>query len=351
MNTVFDYLIYYNDLSFDECEFNDMDNIVFSCLTYLPLNEIIGSEDNGINKLSTLVLNRGEKNDDTPICKLAIKLLEIISKGKRYKDVIFSNYVYILDDITQFSALTIRFKKGNCYVAFKGTDNSLTGWRENLELSYKYPVKAQALAAEYLKNTVKFTDKIVYVGGHSKGGNLAMASVMECNKTIYNKIKFVYNNDGPGFLKKEFDSSKYKLMASKLKMFMPEESVVGILLMNPENCNIVKSNERGPKQHYPTSWNCFGQFLIPGKLSKGSLMIKEQLSDFVNNTDDKSKMVMFDTLFEVLKQSNIKYFYQIKDLKFPQISSMIKEARSIDEESKQMLIDMIKSLIAYREDK
>lgn len=351
MKTVFDYLKYYNNISFDVCEFNDMDNIVFSCLTYLPLNEIIGSEDIVINKLSILVSNRGVKNEDTPICKLAIKLFEIVTEGQRYKDVVFSNYVYILDDTTQFSALTIRFKKGNCYVAFKGTDNSLTGWRENLELSYKYPVKAQTLAADYLKNTIKFTDKIVYVGGHSKGGNLAMASVMECTKPIYNKIKYVYNNDGPGFLKKEFCSSKYKLMANKLKMFMPEESIVGILLMSPKDCNIVKSNEHGPKQHYPTSWNCFGQFLVSGKLSKGSLRIKEQLSDFVNNTDDKSKKVMVDTLFEVLKQSNIKYFYQIKNLKPSQISSMIREARNIDEESKQLLIDTIKSLIAYREDK
>ena len=351
MKTVFDYLDYYNDLSFEQCEFNDMDNIVFSCLTYLPLNEVIGSEDIDICKLSNLIVNRGQKKEDTPICKLAIRILEIIAKGKRYNNTIFSNYVYILDDITQFSALTIRFKKGYCYIAFKGTDNSLTGWKENFELSYKYPVKAQALAADYLKSTVRFTDKIIYVGGHSKGGNLAMASVMECNKAIYNKIKFVYNNDGPGFLKKEFDSSKYKLMANKLRMFMPEESVVGILLLNPDNCNIVKSSEHGPKQHYPTSWNCFGQFLVPGKLSKGSLRVKEQLSDFVKNTDDKSKKVMVDTLFEVLKQSNIKYFYQIKDLKLPQISSMIKEAGNIDEESKQLLIDTIKSLITYREDK
>lgn len=351
MKTVFDYLNFYNDLNFNECDFNDMDNIVFSCLTYLPLNELIGSEDVVIDNLSKLVSNRGEKKEDTPICKLSIKLFEIITKGERYKDVVFSNYVYILDETTQFCALTIRFKKGNCYVAFKGTDNSLTGWRENFELSYSYPVKAQALAADYLNNTVRFTDKIVYVGGHSKGGNLAMASVMECNKSIYNKIKFVYNNDGPGFLKKEFESSKYKLMANKLKMFMPEESVVGILLLNPKDCNVVKSSEHGPKQHYPTSWNCFGQFLVPGKLSRGSLKIKEQLSNFVNNTDDNAKKNMVDTMFEVLKQSNIKYFYQIKDLKFPQISLMIKEARNIDEESKQLLIDTIKSLIAFREEK
>lgn len=341
MKTVFDYLNYYNDVSFDEYSFNDMDNVIFSTLAYLPLN-VSNKESFGV--LEALEVIKDEKKSRS-IKFVAIQLLEIISKGKRYKDMVFSNFVSVVDDKTQFGAITIRFGKIYCYVAFKGTDNSLIGWKENLELSYKYPVEAQVLASHYLKNTIRFSDKVIYVGGHSKGGNLAMASVMEIDKGIYNRIKYVYNNDGPGFRKEEFDSLGYKRMASKLKFFIPEESMVGILLFSDENPYIVKSNERGVMQHYPTNWNCFGGFLVKGKLSKYSAKMKEQFKAFLEKTDDKNKELMVNTLFDILEENGIKYFNQIKNMNLTQISSMIKDAQGIDNESKEILTEVLKSLL------
>lgn len=348
MKTVFDYLNFYNDICFEECAFNDMDNIVFSTLAYLPLNDMVDKGTYSIKHISEMFLN--QKGEGKSIKNMAIKILNIISEGKRYQSVVFSNYVSLVDDKTQFGAITFRFNNGECYVAFKGTDNSLIGWKEDLELSYKYPVMAQSLAAHYLKNTIKFSDKVVYVGGHSKGGNLAMASVMEINRMIYNKIKTVYNNDGPGFRKEQFDSIKYKTMAKKLKMFMPEDSLVGILLLNVDKPYIVKSNEIGIMQHYPTNWNCFGQFLVEGKLSKNSKKIQKQFNDFLEKSNDNQKQLIINTLFDVLQSSGINYFNQIKNLNVQQLSTMVKEAQGIDNNSKQILLDILKGLLFNKQE-
>ena len=346
MKTVFDYLDYYNNVSFKEYSWNDMDNIICSTLAYLPLEHIMGKETINIKEINRLVKNRSkQKNDPSSLSAKAIKILEKISNGQRYKDTTFSNFVSILDDQTQLSALTLRMGSGICYVVYRGTDNSLIGWKENFDLSYKYPVTAQELAANYLKETIKFTDKTIYVGGHSKGGNLAMASVMEIDSSLYRKIKTVYNNDGPGFLPKEFKSAKYKKMADKLKMFMPEDSLVGILLLNTKDCEVIKSKEMGLQQHDLTSWNCFGGFLVVGKQSKTSVKMQKQVNTWLEQTDEKNKEQLINTFFDVLKESKIKYFYQLKELKFPQISAMIKEASSVDEHSKQLLLGTLKTMV------
>ena len=346
MKTMFDYLDYYKELSFEDYPFNDMDNLVFSTLIYLPLKKINSKKDMTIDEVANFVLSKSEiKNTSKSIKWSAIKVLECILNSKRYGDVMFCNYVSILDDKTQFGAVTFRFGKNNCYIAFKGTDNSLTGWKEDLELSYIYPVMAQSLAVSYLKDTLRFSDKVVYVGGHSKGGNLAMASVMESDKKVFDRIKTVYNNDGPGFKKKQFESSKYRKMSSKLKMFIPEESLVGILLYNFDNYLVVKSNEVSIMQHYPTSWGCFGQFFEKGKLSKNSIKMKNEILNFLDNTSDKNKKCMVDTFFDVLKKSGIKYFYEVKNLKFSDFSLLVKEAKGVDEESKKILLEMVKKLI------
>lgn len=343
MTTIYDYLKYYNNIPFEESRFNDIDNLIFSILVYLPLKNIMNENTYSIQKIYEKLNQSPDKNKARSLSGVAVEILKVIVEGKRYKNVTFSNYANIVDDKTQFNALTFRFGKNECYIAFKGTDNSLSGWKENFELSYKYPVIAQTLAADYLKQNVKFTDKIVYVGGHSKGGNLAMASVMETDKKTYNKIKTIFNNDGPGFLKEQFDSDKYQNIAKKLKNFVPEESTVGILLLN-DNYTYIKSSAKGIMQHNPATWNCFGPFLINGKLSTPSIKIQQQLNSWNEKNSSENKELMINKIFDILKESGVEYFYQLKNIKYTQLITMINDAKEIDEESKMILTNMLKGL-------
>ena len=199
MNNINKYLEYYKDKSFKQCPFNDIDNLIFALLAYLPIEDKSYKGEKTLSEIQNILEKIDiKKLNKTPIN--ALKILKQIANTLRYKEVTLSNPVSILNEETQFSAITIRFNDNDCYVSFKGTDTSLIGWKENFDLSYKYPTKADLFAVNYLQNTIKFTDQNIYVGGHSKGGNLAMACSMSQPSTVFNRIKHIYNNDGPGFL-------------------------------------------------------------------------------------------------------------------------------------------------------
>ncbi len=343
MYTVDDYIKYYNNVTFEESPFNDMDNIVFSCLAYLPFNKVLSGSDTLFNVFNNI--HKYEKeymNIKTILGKKAYEIIKVLAKGKRYKDVVLSNYIYLVNEKTQFISIKFSYKDF-CYVAYCGTDNSIIGWKENFVLSYMYPSITQVNAISYLSSVIK-DEKIIYVGGHSKGGNLAMVSAMEASDDIFNRIKFVYNNDGPGFLDKEFNSSKYKRLYPKLKNFLPEESMIGILLNN-KNYTVVKSSAKGPYQHDFTTWYCFGPFLVTGVLSNGSKKLKKRLNEWTLSISDSDKKILVDTFFDVIKESGIKHFWEVKDLKWPEISSMVREAKNIDESSKKLLLNSLKELI------
>lgn len=319
-----DYVNYYKNVSFSEYTWNDMDNLVCASLAYLPL---------GKKKIDGYFLpekNFKKKNN------LSVALLYDLLDSTRYKGLELWDYVNLVNDDTQFGAITIRFGEV-CYVAFRGTDNSITGWKEDFELGYDFPVNAQKMAKEYLESHIKDNDKVIYVGGHSKGGNLAMASVLEISDNIFKRIRYVYNNDGPGFLRDIFNSKGFKRLDKKLKMFLPENSVVGILLNNTNKYQVVKSNEIGFRQHDLFSWLCFGGFLINGKLSIFSIKARKVFNNWLErqNLDRRKKLV--EGFFELIRLTGVKNF---DELKLSNINRLIANI-NIDELSKKILKEAI----------
>lgn len=337
METVFDYIKYYKNITFEESNFNDMDNIVFCTLSYLPLNNITIE-----NTTLDVIFSKIKNNTDKSIVQNSLKVLKEIYNTKRYKTIQLSNYINIVDEQTQFSALTIRFGKGNCFVAYRGTDTSIIGWKEDFELSYTYPVPAQKLAYKYLKETIKFSDKNIYVGGHSKGGNLAMAAALEIEENIFKKIKNIYNNDGPGFLQEEYTTQKFKRVETKLKTFIPEESIVGILLENTSNYTVIKSKAIGIKQHDLTTWLCFGPFLKQGRLSVFSKELKIKINSWLQNSDNNKKETIVKNLFKIIQSTGAT---DLKDFKKINFKTIVNEVTGVDTEVKQLLLNTLTSFI------
>ena len=323
-----DYVNYYKNISFDDYKWNDVDNLVCAAFAYLPLGQ---REINGL-----FLPNKVLKKSNHPAAGLLFEVLDSI----RYNGLELWDYVNIVNDETQFGAITIRLND-ICYVAFRGTDNSITGWKEDFELGYNYPVPAQRLAKDYLVNHINEDDKLIYVGGHSKGGNLAMASVLEIDDDIFKRIKFVYNNDGPGFLEKVFNSSGFLRLEKKLKMFLPEESVVGILLNNTNRYQVVKSKESGFKQHDLFSWLCFGGILVNGKLSAFSIKAKKIFNNWLEKQDLEKRKRLVEGFFGLLKLTGAKNF---NDLKLSNINKLLSKI-NIDDLEKKVLKDVISIFI------
>ena len=267
--------------------------LIITELTYAKIKKFINNQKPiTIKELCTLFLNKYSEKDfkkEDYLFPSSYKLILSLKDCQRFNQAKIYNYEKLINEETQFGALTLRFSNNLCYVAFEGTDSNIIGWQEDFELIYKFPTISQKLSQEYLNKTINIFDRNIYVGGHSKGGNLAMYAYMYSKPTIKKRIKTVYNFDGPGFLTDIITSPNYQEMTAKLKMFVPEQSVFGMILEH-QNYQVVKSHGIGILQHYGDSWCCFGGKLEKGVLSKKSRKLENSLVEYLDNmTIDEKK--------------------------------------------------------------
>ena len=242
---LFSYIDKYSDYSFEEVAFTEVDNVIMSMLSYLNLEGIVSK--NSFNPKSLSVIGEEffnkypKKEKHIRAIKNAIKILRYIKDTKRYRDLLLYNYEYKFSGDNQFGALTIEINKDLIYVSFEGTDHLIGGWKEDFMMSYMFPVPSQKLAINYINRRFLFTKKKIIIGGHSKGGNLALVAGMYANRLVKNKIISVYSNDGLGLLKEEFNSKKYKNIEEKLISIVPNYSVIGLMLNNRTDVEVIRS--------------------------------------------------------------------------------------------------------------
>lgn len=306
MANFIDYCKYYGDKDFNEVPFNDVDALILAELSYLNFSEVISILPNTIENVSkayfSVVTNEKIKSK-LNVYKYAHNLFGNVKNTLRFKNIIMTNYSRIVDTEKQFGAITFEYHDW-IYISYEGTNEYMSGWREDFDLSNKFPVPSQTLAIEYLNKEAKKHKKI-YVGGHSKGGNLAVAAAMEANDNIKKRIVTVYDFDGPGMREKEFLSKRYQQLIPKIKKFTPEISLVGMLLYSTPNYFVIQSNMKGILQHHATSWQCFGSYFIPATQSESSLIFSKETKDFMKNNSEEDIREFVASIFEILKKSNI----------------------------------------------
>lgn len=340
-NNFLEYLEYYKDYSFDEIRFNDIDATLLAFLAYAPCIEI--DDNSTFEDLYNKCKFMNEENIHGSMAYVTIDILEVLKDTKRYNDIRIYNIKKQVDSNLQFGAITYRWNN-IAYVAFEGTSASMAGWVENFNLYAEYPTDTQKLAIDYLNNTITENDEIIYVGGHSKGGNLAMCASMETTDSIFNRINKIYNLDGPGFRDQEFNTDKFKRMNNKCINILPDGSMVGIL-MNNTNYNFVEAQDMGFKKHYPFNWKIYGEFFKKGEQDKLSKSIQLQLSsnlDKVNMDDYKKLVTAFKNFF---KENNLVTSHDFDDMTFTKLKDMFDDVKDVDPETRKMFFEMIKVLL------
>ncbi len=348
------YLEYYKNNSFKDCAFNEVDNILFAELAYLNWNEIVpkNSEKISLQEAGNKFLEKEKDKKHSKFLQNIIEHLKEMKDGSRYKDCLFSNFKMILNDEEQFGAICISFEPQKVYVSFQGTDDSITGWKEDFEMSYHFPVLSQTDAINYINSVITWRDNEVYVGGHSKGGNLAMCAAMYSNEFVHRKIKKIFNNDGPGFKYSEFNSNEYKAIASKIINIRPEDSIIGVLLNNSGECQYVKTKEKGIKQHDLTTWECFGSYLERGNQTEASKRIDAKIDEWLKLYKDEERENLVITFFNILKKINVVYVDDFKKIELSQVVEAINEMKNIDSKTKKLLFSCFISLgIGKKENK
>lgn len=315
-----DYVAWRGDLSFSQVSLCSVDSLILCQLSYLNFRGIVGSsfeEGISLNEAAALFAGAGfEKRRELGLLinPKTVDLLFECAKSRRFGALVLCGFVdsYSQKEEEQFSALTFlsQDKNGFAFVAFRGTDDMLIGWKEDFNLAFKAEVKAQADALSYLEKAAskKIIKKLGLVcGGHSKGGNLAIFAGAKLSQKNQRRLAHIYNFDGPGFLKKVILQSDFISALNKTSSFFPEESIVGMLFEHDSRFDVVKSNAKSVNQHDPFSWQtCPFGFELCEKLSASSLFLNEVFNEWFAGLSVPQREQFVETLFSAIESTGAK---------------------------------------------
>ncbi len=347
-SSVYDYLNWRGDIGFDVIPPNEVDNLIFSIISYIDFDGVV-EEELGQKKppvlLSTTKSYLGTKHGKIQnlglfIPREVVTLLVRAAKTQRFglcRPFCYANRICD-NQQKQFSAVSFMLPCGDTFVAFRGTDDTLVGWKENFNMCFMQPVPAQIEALEYLELVASKTSGKIYLGGHSKGGNLAVYSAVKASYAVRERIAAVYNNDGPGFDREFIDGDDYREMSERIHTIVPQSSIIGMLLEHEERHIVVKSRSSGLLQHNGLSWDVMGgSFIKLDSVDEGSKNIDRSLKQWLASIDPQKRESFVDSLYEALTATNAK---TLSDLSSDKIK-LIKAWNSLDAETRANLMKCI----------
>ncbi len=315
MGTLFDYVSWRGDLTFSQAPFNEVDSLIFALLSYVEYKDIV-PDGHSSEPISLQAAANGffARNPDPKkvsigliVPKEIIRLLRAVKGCRRYRQVGMKAYVNQIDlDVQmQFSAVTFLLETGRCVVAFRGTDDTIVGWKEDFNMSFMDVVPAQTRAVEYLNEAAKASDGDLFVTGHSKGGNLAVYSAVHTEKDVQKRLLGVWNHDGPGFRDNILTDPDYLDVKPQIKTLLPQSSLVGMLLEHEEDYTVVKSRQKGFLQHNGLTWDVMGSSFIRVKnISPESRRTDKTLKKWIESMSLEQREQLCEALYRILSSDN-----------------------------------------------
>lgn len=331
MGNIMDYISWRGDLSFEQSQFNEVDNLILACFSYVNLDGISAvtkQKGIGLKKLTKEFMKlhtMKELEADKSFIRLAPFMMMEMAKSVRFGKCVVRNYVndIVTEAEQQFAAMEIVLEDGTSYVSFRGTDDTIIGWKEDFNLSTGV-VPAQKRAIEYLQKISEHTDGMLRVGGHSKGGNLAIYGSVMC-KSAHEKILEIYSNDGPGFSREFQELPETKEMMPKIIRIIPEYSIIGTLLEHEKEPVIVASSSKGLLQHDGFSWEVQGPALVRrDSLNKTALRFIEILHKWIDGMDMEQKRLLIEDLFATLQASGYENLSEVQSGGLKSLAAMVK---------------------------
>ena len=351
MGNIMDYISWRGDLTFAQSPFNEVDNLILACFSYVNLDRISAvSGQKGIElkklvkefkKLHTIK----ELEADKSFIRLAPFMMFEMAETVRFGNCVIRNYVneIVTEAEQQFSAVEIVLEDGTSYVSFRGTDDTIIGWKEDFNLSTGV-VPAQERAVEYMERISDKASGMLRAGGHSKGGNLAIYGSVMC-KSAHDKILEIYSNDGPGFSKEFQDSPETAEMMPKIIRIIPEYSIIGTLLEHEKQPIIVASTSRGLLQHDGFSWEVQGPGLVRrDSLNKTALRFIEILHKWIDGMDTEQKRLLIEDLFATLQASGCENLSEVQSGGIKSLAAMVKRLDKFAPESRGMMQELLTAI-------
>ncbi len=349
MANIHDYLDWRGDLKFEEFGINEIDELILARVSYFPYDRIKMKPK---EKFKDIAKKMESFTDNDFIWKGDKELLEKLGESERYSDVTITDYIKhnVEEEQKQFSAITIHVGNSLHYVSYCGTDYSLYAWKENFNLSFMDKIPAQIEAKKYFDEIAKQYKGKFILGGHSKGGNLAIYAAVKASAKNRSRIIKAINYDGPGFRSDFLKSKEYKEMLPKLHEYIPQDSVVGMLLTQDEAFTVVLSTEKAILQHDIFSWvvNKDKLMKVPNT-TKASKITNRALTNWIKNCSLEQRQIFIDSVYEMLYATEATSLKELSSTWVSKIGIVLKTYNNLSEKDKKIMSKTVKQIVtSYR---
>lgn len=325
---------------------NDVDAMILARISYLPFFKIKMAEKETISSVCEKFLEKlGPKDFMWPA---DFELVKNLKDSRRFRSMKLTDYVRKNSKALerQFSAITIHINSFEMYLSFFGTDDSIIGWKEDFNLAFLDHIPAQLEGKKYLEAVHgKYGHKFIRLGGHSKGGNIAMYTAVTAPDSWQRRMFKVYNFDGPGLRKgtAALDTGTEKVIR-KIRSFVPQSSVVGRLFEHREKVTVVKSNAKNLYQHDIYSWEISGKNVVTSKSTKASDLVDKTITNWLESASEKERKIFINSLFKVFSSANVNSPLELKAKWLKSTPAIVKAFTTLPKDEKKVMMEVWKKL-------
>lgn len=352
MGTLFDYIAWRGDLSFEADPVNEVDSLIFSLISYIDLDGIVSSRhaadpvslQAAANSFFAKHTDWRKVSIGLIIPKEIVRLFRVLRDCRRFRSVRLKAYTNLInvEKEMQFSAVTFCLPTGESVVAYRGTDDTIVGWKENFNMSFMDSVPSQRAAAHYLDLAATYSNGPLYVTGHSKGGNLAVYAATYCKDVVKSRVVRVWSNDGPGFANGLPESAAYRDMKPRIRTLLPQSSVVGVLLEHDKGYTVVKSRQAGVLQHNGLTWEVEGNsFVHLDRVSGEGARNDKNLGEWIRGMTPEQREQFSEAIYRILSADNALTLTQLASPK----NRWILESLKLDPELRKTILRTLRDLL------
>lgn len=349
-----DYLKWRGDISFLSDGFGPVDGLILSTISYADFSSSVSGYHSGKPAAfpdAAFVFEKYSNKSDSMgalVPKKTPELIRLAAKTKRFSEAKVLAFVNEVDEAEgeQFCAISFLLPDDSIFIAYRGTDDSIVGWREDFCLSYSSPVRAQTRAVEFLEGAAAARGGKIRLGGHSKGGNLAFFASVFCSPETKDRIVRAYSYDGPGFGRSVSHLDEYKNISDRLESIIPESSFVGLLLEHPENYLTVSSDAISFFQHDPFTWKILGKdFVYESAPSRGALKGEAAIKSWLDSISEADRRRFVDIFFGIIEKTGAGTLTELTESKLRSAASIVKAIGETSDDEKKYMTELFSLFI------